>query len=234
MKLKPSSKKATEKVETKKQTIHQKVESYINNAQYFKEDLKYFQHKIENMSEVVKLFVHNFQIPGHTLFYNTKVGTKKARKEYGYFINDRTTLFTLIKVLNIKGLVDLGCGAGVAISCLDNFQCRVKGYDNEPDLVNIANKISHNKNLAEVKDITKLTKEDIKDFAAVYFWEPIIDEKMATKFVKNLLKVMKKDQYIFYYSSGKIGELLQEYGVKKGIISEPEYYNEITIYQKIK
>ena len=45
---------------------------------------------------------------------------------------------------------------------------------------------------------------------------------------------MKKDQYIFYYSSGEIGGLLQEYGVKKGIISEPEYYNEITIYQKIK
>lgn len=220
----------SKKTETKKQTIHQKVETYINNCHYFKEDLKYFENKIQFMKEFVKLFVYNFNIPGHTLFDNTK----KAGKEYGYFVNSRTTLFTLTRVLNIRSLVDLGCGAGVLISCLEDYIFKVKGYDNEKDLVDIANKISRNKELAELKDITKLTKDDIKNFDAVYFWEPIIDEKMATKFVKNLLKVMKKDQYIFYYNSGKIGRLLEEHGVKKGIISQPYFYCEITIYQKIK
>lgn len=133
----------------------------------------------------------------------------KESKEYGYIINSNLAhLCETVKKLQIKSLMDLGCGMGILMKgILDVFPgLKIGGIDNEVLLTKIAESITqcHTKTSFEVGDLTDMKDLGIDKYEALYFYEPIINEEQVKKFVSELEKYTVKGQYLIYICSGKI------------------------------
>ena len=135
----------------------------------------------------------------------------KNKGQYGYYISEYCgSLVILMKRLKLKSLLDLGSGPGLILNPIKRNvpHSRCVGYEIEEELVNIGNSISYLPILR--KDILKITKEDIKDFQVIYFWEPLKDEVLAKKFVENLSKIVIPNQIICYKPAGFIYNFLRQ------------------------
>lgn len=155
--------------------------------------------------------------------YKSIVGTSKRKgipagkeaNEYGYIINSNLIhLCETIKKLQIKSLMDLGCGMGILMKgILDVFPgLKIGGIDNEVLLIKVAESITqrHTKINFEVGDLTDMKDLGIDKYEALYFYEPIINEEQIKKFVSELEKYTVKGQYLIYISAGRIRMYLEK------------------------
>lgn len=161
--------------------------------------------------------------------------------QYGYYISSWAgQLMILCQRLKITNVVDLGCGAhilGTVLNQLGNkYVCRggalteinMDGYEIEDELIEDAKRYTYY-NRVQKRDILKLTTADLEKYQAVYFWEPLANPKLAKKFVDNLEKVIPKGKYIFYVCDGAIGTYLDQSKRLKGVINNA--YSRIKIYK---
>lgn len=162
---------------------------------------------IDNINDEVRCITNLYKKLRNTGEYNIKnnnnidytVKTGKNKGQYGYYVSKYCgCLAVLMKRLQLTSLLDLGSGPGLILNPIKrnipNSKC--VGYEIENDLVNIGNCISRLPILK--KDILKITQEDIKDFQVIYFWEPLRDQQLAKRFVKNLSKIVVPNQVICY------------------------------------
>jgi len=141
----------------------------------------------------------------------TSKRTGKNKGQYGYFVTNGSKASSLIKViqeLKIKSLCDLGAGAGILLQTLQQFSTceKIIGYEIEDSLITLSKKYFDGRVIK--KDLLKLTKRDLIEFDALYFWEPLESPELARKFVTQLEKSCKKGQYLIYNNSGSTGGIL--------------------------
>ncbi len=182
--------------------------------------------------------IYGLKLPCSKYLYTTKGKKLKdtgGNTEFGYYTNKNVCLPNVVERLGVKSIIDLGCGPGLVIKTLKqlNYVNKIKGFDNEADFISIAKGrySNHNEEFTK-KDITKLTKEDLEYYDAVYFWEPIICPITGKKFIKNLVKNLKKDTFILYYRSGQLHVPLEQ-AVEDGKLSVAVQHGSIAIYTKL-
>lgn len=144
-----------------------------------------------------------------SLNYRVKqVGPNKG--QFGYYVSDKSgSLHYLLTELKSNSLLDLGSGAGILLFLLQRQgNIRVRGYEIESSLIEIANKLLPGFTIQ--KDILTLKVEDIQNFDTLYFWEPLADKELAKKFIDNLLSILLPKQVIIYKPSGYIRQCLEK------------------------
>ena len=177
----------------------------------------------------------NQSLKNKSLHYTSK-REGKNKGQFGYYFNSHLIdLLLFMWEYNLKSIVDLGAGVGHLIMILYEFGFSVGGYEIEKDLILEGIKIHQShilENCLKEKDILILTKIDLRQFEVIYFWEPFSDERLVKKFVDNLISRMKKNQYIAYRQSGRIGDELIKY-VEKGQLKRFPSIGLLDIYQKL-
>lgn len=148
--------------------------------------------------------------------YNNGIvgGTKHSgnnKGQFGFYHTDYAgQILTILNRLGLSSICDLGSGPGILLSCLSSFgtELRIKGYEIEKEFVDMAQKLFYGNDIVECKDILSLQAVDVRNYSAIYFWEPLYDSKLAKRFIDNLNIILKKGQYIIYQPSGAIGQYL--------------------------
>lgn len=162
---------------------------------------------------------------------------KNEEKEFGYYISySFGLLYILMMRLKIYSLFDIGSGPGLGLKAIDWYHdkksqpCRItlKGCDNELSFYAQGNNLSLN---IVLKDMTILTKEDIKNYKILYFYEPLIDRTLCNAFAENLSKIVNKKQIIVYYSAGAMGQDLNKH-LKNTHILYHWYYLSIYVHKE--
>lgn len=149
----------------------------------------------------------------------------KNKGQYGYYHNEMVgELYFLLKRLKINTICDLGSGAGILLGSMVNYDhnLRVKGIEIEESLAKYANRVFHF--TTEIRDIFTLTTDDIKDYQAIYFWEPIQDYELCKKFVLHLEKILCKHHIIIYRPAGAIHQFLDQSKIIMNL-HKPHHYN---------
>jgi hypothetical protein len=139
-----------------------------------------------------------------------------GRKEYGYwpcrYIKE---LLDIIKYFKIDSFCDLGSGMGM-LSCIIGSVAKipVKGIEKEDVLLKIAERTRsqlYNVGVHYRKgDLLKLKREDIEQYRALYFWEPISDTNLCLKFITRLVDIMDDKQIIICYPAASSRQHLLE------------------------
>ncbi len=189
--------------------------------------------------EMVSELIRTTNIHFHTLSryqddlknicYRGKGGEQPNNEpEYGYYISSPYVIIRvaeLVEQLNIRNIIDLGCGAGIAMSVLRILCGRQRGIntygiDNEPVLIKYA---QHLMSSAWVGDLLKLQRPALEGMHAIYFWEPMRTKEHGDLFVDALMGAVIPGQYIIYCSSGGIGTSLLRYKNKLAKVKGVEY-----------
>jgi hypothetical protein len=146
------------------------------------------------IEEYTERYKHDSQF--RELYHKPK---KSFGNEYGYYVSGYMShILNFMQIMGIKKICDIGCGFGVAMKTLltEDNSIEVRGYDNEPYLVELAGEKHF-----QVKDALKLQKGDIEENELLYFWEPFKDKKMSAKFVDNLASVVNTGQILSMHES---------------------------------
>ena len=163
-----------------------------------------------------RLSEHNPELK--KIWYNTKSDTSdcsieaikkryETDKEFGYWASESAagSLTVLLNRLSIKKICDLGCGAAFvlkAMEAVDNFDIEYFGYDNEPELIKLANGGSlWEEERFMLKDITILERGHLPNDGLIYFWEPIKEDNLCKKFIDNLADIMYPNQLVAFLVS---------------------------------
>ncbi len=124
------------------------------------------------------------------------------RGYYPYIANDDIGLVGIyMQKLGLKSVVDLGCGLGFGMLLLrDKFGVEVGGYELDSELLSKIPK--KDKHLFKEKNILDLTKDDIKDYQVIYFYDPIYNTESRKRFIDNLSNIMSEGQYLIFKDAG--------------------------------
>ena len=158
-----------------------------NNTNYF-----YYN----NIAEFIRAYIN---------VLGKKIKDDTAYNYIPYYYGNLYTICILLGKLGINKVADLGSGPGLTLSVfreyLPLFKSLYTGFELDRRFVPFGKALGID---IQVKDITKLKVEDISQFEALYMYEPLRDEKLIEKFVKNLDKIMRDDQVIILASAGKM------------------------------
>lgn len=161
---------------------------------------------------------------------NSKIDYKiknegENKGQFGYYISHSIgALYILMKRLKKITILDLGSGPGLInqifhilekydnknIRILKDFQYerfKYTGFEIEDELVKIG--VCNNNKIVK-KNILTIVKKDVENHEIIYFYEPFAHKKLAEQFVKNLEKVLIKDQIIIYHQVGWIESFLRQ------------------------
>lgn len=179
---------------------------------------------------IIKEYIKN---KSHLDYTIKEEGPNKG--QFGYYINKKMGSF-IEKMLNhnIKSVMDLGAGYGHFVAVASKFLDYSCGIEIEEELISksrLTRDIEH-------KDIFDLTKEDVKEIEALYFYEPFHSKDLSEKFVEHLMLIMYEGQKIFYRTSNENDFSSYTYRfldkkVKEGKLFKYEYNNSVLIYKKI-
>ena len=141
-----------------------------------------------------------------------KINDNTAYNYIPYYYENLYTICILLGRLGVNKVADLGSGPGLALHVfrehLSLFKSIYTGFEIDKRFVPFGKALGID---IQVKDITKLKVEDISKFEALYMYEPLIEEKLIEKFVKNLDKIMRNDQVIILASAGRMICHFQKY-----------------------
>ena len=177
---------------------------------YFKDSLHNYMRAAEKLFNKIVSTSKNVELQKLNRSVKQEGPTKG---QYGYYITHSSLIIhiaAIMKLLKCYSICDLGAGAGIIISVLNDFYgIIVGGYEIEDSLIDIAHEYFPNGRVYK-KDLLTLTNQDLNSFDCLYFWEPFHDPKLSKQFVDILEKACNRKQYIIYNSSGKIGEYLDQ------------------------
>lgn len=163
----------------------------------------------------------------NNLLYRPKYEHNKG--EFGYYSSAKclNSIIDIINTFKIGSFKDLGCGLGIILKLLDSYNIvSVSGYDNEPLLIDFAkNKLGLGERVKEKNILTLESSDIIQD--CLFFWDPFNDMKLSKKFIDNLSKIIKPEQYIIARGS-YVNEVLFSNKTFLSICRD----NELTIWKK--
>jgi 2-polyprenyl-3-methyl-5-hydroxy-6-metoxy-1,4-benzoquinol methylase len=126
-----------------------------------------------------------------------------TRAEFGYwptrYIKE---LLDVIKHFKIHSFCDLGSGMGLLSMLIASIaKIPVKGIEIEDCLLEIAERTQASgfycaPLIYQKGNLLELKREQIKDYHALYFWEPINNSDLCLKFITNLVNIMDNKQII--------------------------------------
>ncbi len=162
---------------------------------------------------------------------------KPKKGEFGYYFNSEVwPLYSVIKHLKVKKVVDLGSGAGLLVVILNLlFEAKdpkksiyVDGVENERVFLEISQRIQGTRSCFKFGNIKTLSKEFCESYDCFYWWEPIVKEEPCRIFISNLVRNMKSNSYIIAKPAACSGELLEKQPDLKAV----GYYGCYCIYCK--
>jgi len=136
----------------------------------------------------------------------------KGNGEYGYHINRYFGhVFSYMLEHNLNSIVDLGAGVGHGIEILKIFGYKVKGFENEDQLIQenaniFGKKVGMNKFgsvTIEKKDLRNLNKSDIEGFEIIYMWQPFKDKELLNSFLSKVINMIDSNQTILFRKSNQ-------------------------------
>ena len=171
---------------------------------------KYYDAIIHFYNRAINTYLMKTEFPNlkEISFTAKNKNAGKNKGQYGFYFTQPHIIldvYDIMKLTNKIKFIDLGCGIGLMQNALkDYFGIHfADGYEIEPSLIQFAKEYLNETHITQ-KDILTLTAKDIKNYNAIYFWEPLYDDVLCKAFVKNLEKIVNKDQIIIYNSAGKI------------------------------
>lgn len=123
--------------------------------------------------------------------------------EYKYYHNtELQDLVYILRTLQTKSIVDLGCGAGLLMA---QVRCElpalnVFGFDNEDQLLDIAKQLIE----CSKKNIMDLSEKDIREYDTLYTWCPFKTFEVAKSFSVVLINCMHPGQRLISYDEGGV------------------------------
>ncbi len=159
------------------------------------------------VNKVFKTFAFNDPVLNRLCYRNTR-----DHKSYGYFINPLLhELYELIVRLKAGSLLDLGCGACIALEIVrrnmdasGREKVRFGGIEIEAPLINLAHKMFPDTYSITQADLMNLERHQVETYDILYMWEPIYDNDAAGKFVDLLVSLMHANQTIILKPNGNI------------------------------
>jgi len=138
---------------------------------------------------------------------------------YGYYISPLLhQLYALIVRLGANSVLDLGCGACIALEIVrqhlaHNHTKSVKfgGIEVEADLIKQAHAMFPNTYAITHADLMKIERKHIAQYDILYMWEPIYTYAAARDFVDNLAGLLHVNQTIILKPQGCISEYLAKH-----------------------
>jgi hypothetical protein len=131
---------------------------------------------------------------------NTRLHIRKkpGGKEWGYYINpDFGDVVQYMVENDLNSFIDLGAGAGHIMEIMRLAGYKVRGYENEPALIEEYEATflaKHHNNFLFEKDIMTLSTEDIRGFEVLYAWQPFRDLSLLNIFIDKTISIMTPDQ----------------------------------------
>ena len=158
---------------------------------------------------------------------------------YGYYLSSNTLpkLYELLKRLNCKSFIDLGCGMNLTTNMLYITDCffakklnkktensrwydntiKFSGIERDKTLIKFSRLFFEDIPVVEA-DLMSISTKDIKHADVIYMYEPIYNEEMVLSFVDNLVNIMNFNQTILLKSTGPIEDALRNRADIKEIV----------------
>jgi len=148
---------------------------------------------------------------------------------YGYYLSSNTLpkVYEILKRLNCKSFLDLGCGMNLTTNMLyitDLFfnkksPIKFSGIERDKTLIEFSRLFFDDIPVIEA-DLMNISSKDIEHADVLYMYEPIYNEQMIRSFVDNLVNIMNFNQTILLKSAGDIEDVLRDRADIKEIVIE--------------